>query len=131
MSRRHPVTKRLSQCCSPVLEALERRTLLTGVTFNWLGGPGNWNDPSHWSHSPPPSPETDRSLPSGEDTVGIGAGAGTVTIPAGIPVACKTLNLTANLRMENGSNLYLVGGNLNINDTASDFSEPLTSTKAS
>src|SRR4051812_8723970 len=116
MSRRHAPRSRSRKSASAVIQALERRTMLTGVTFNWLGGAGSWTDPSHWSHNPPPAPEQDRSLPGGEDTVAIGPGAGTATIPTGIPVGCKALNLSANLRLEIGSNLNLFGGDLNITD---------------
>src|SRR5689334_17996808 len=103
----HYTAGRLSRPCSAVVEALERRTLLTGVAFNWIGGAGNWNDPSHWSHSPPPLPDADRSLPNLEDIVSIGSGAGTVTIPGNFTADAGSLGLSANLRLENTSSLAL------------------------
>ena len=115
--RRNRLAHHIANPCHAVVEQLEGRRLLTGTTFNWVGGPGSWNNPASWSHDPPQG-EPDRNLPNGEDTVNIGPEAGLVTIPAAIFAAAKILNLAANAPMETGANLNIFaknGGNLNIN----------------
>ena len=126
MLKRKPTSKRRARAVSSgedlrhstavVCEALERRAMLTGVTFNWIGGPGSWFSPSNWSHNPPPSPEPDRSLPNGEDTVNIPASAGLVTIGGGLPAIARRVTSAASIRIETASSLTLFGGDLTIND---------------
>src|SRR4051794_37120021 len=83
-----------------LVEALERRVLFDGTAFTWTGGPGDWNDPSHWSHAPPPPPEGDRSLPNGLDWVTIPASAGTVTISSN--AVARKVTTAAELRIMQG-----------------------------
>src|SRR4051794_11353328 len=106
--------RRFTQSCSSVIEALERRTLLSDLQFVWKGGPGDWSDPGGWNHTKATPPENDRTLPNSQDTVTIPSGAGTVTVSGG---SAKTINLSAELRFSasGGLNLY---GNLNLGAAA-------------
>src|SRR5262245_31946566 len=96
-----------------IIEALERRTLLSDLGFVWKGGDGNWSDPSKWNHTTPTPPEMDRNLPSGEDTVAINSGV--VTNAGG---QAKTLILNSELQFGSGAGLGLYG-NLTLGGTLS------------
>ena len=93
-----------------VVEALESRTLLVGYAFNWVGGPGDWADRTHWT-SNAPDPNL-RPVPGLEDTVSIPASAGTVTASGR---SMFTGVIDANLRITGGMGIY--GGSLTLNGT--------------
>jgi RHS repeat-associated protein len=109
--RRQP--KRLGRPYSRhIVEALERRTLLVGYNFNWVGGPGDWSDATHWTSDAPAN--VTRPRPTSEDFVRIGASAGTVT--AGNP-QFGTATIDADLRLVPAASAFCWGGRLTMNGT--------------
>src|SRR5947209_4678384 len=69
--RKHGPLSRKRRACSYLwLETLEDRTLLS--TINWIGGSGNWHDPTQWDAGRVPG--------SGDDAVINLSPALTVTI---------------------------------------------------
>jgi hypothetical protein len=85
---------------------------MTSFHFLWVGGPGNWNDASHWTSNGSPNP-----LPFVEDTVSIPASAGMVTVPALSAAGCKSAVIDADFRLLAGTVLGLFGSSLTINGT--------------
>src|SRR5437879_1076570 len=83
------------------LEALEDRTLLDAV--HWIGGSGNWHDPTHWDIGKVPG--------SGDDAVIDGSPALTVTIPSSDNIEVKSVTTGSNdtLSITGGSLLVTAG----------------------
>jgi hypothetical protein len=100
---------------------------ITGISYWWVGGTGNWNDPTKWSiigSGGAPQLATG-CLPSLQDNVFFDAnsftGSQTVTIPAGTDAYCKNIDWSA------GSNQGLLAStatasNLMVNGNA-DFTK--------
>ncbi len=107
--------------CSPRLEALEDRLLLSAD--NWIAGSGNWNVGSHWSlgHAPGTS-----------DTAIINtSSAATITIQSGDHIQVQSITTGSNDKLSiAGGTLTVTSGTSILNSALSMSGGALTVTKA-
>ena len=86
-----------------------------GTRYYWIGGNGNWSDPTKWSYNSSGSPANSSSdcVPTAIDTVYFDpATAGTVTLP--VTAACRAIYWTGTgtggqMNRANGSTLSIFG----------------------
>jgi RHS repeat-associated protein len=100
----------------PFLEALEDRLLPSTVT--WVGGSGDWSNPSNWSDGTInrlPGPQDDAIINVQGISVTHGSGSDTVqslTVNDPLSLTGGTLAVSGNLAVQNGNTLTLAGGTL-------------------
>lgn len=101
----------------------------SGINFWWVGGTGNWNDPTKWSivGSGGAPQSASGCLPTVKDNVYFDAasfsGTQTVTMPSGIDAYCKNLDWSAGSNQGLLTAIVTTGrNNLYVNGSA-DFSK--------
>ncbi|HET6882119.1 MAG TPA: hypothetical protein VFI31_18280 [Pirellulales bacterium] len=104
------------------VQSLEPRVVLDAMA--WIGGSGNWGDPTHWVDNTAPG---NHATPQSDDTVSIGTGttAATITIKSGDGITILSLTTGAN------DTLSITGGSLTVTSGISTLSGPLDMTGGS
>ncbi len=121
--RRALRTKQLVKVCRTVAESLERRLLLSTVTWTGPATGGDWDTPGNWSGNAVPAPSQDVSIPSGvsvnhatgaADSVNsISASGATINLSAG-GISVAATSTLKDLELAAGATLAVTGGRFNV-----------------